>query len=641
MEKLNYKSEYNESINQPEIFWKKQSENIHWIKKPTSILSKDQKNHFRWFEGGQLNTCALALDLHIADGRGDDLALIYDSPVTGMKKNFTFSELRDQVALLAGVLKNLGVQKGDRVIIYMPMIPRAVVAMLACARIGAVHSVVFGGFAPHELALRIDDAEPKVILTASCGIEVSQLIHYKPLVDKAIQEAKFKPKNVIVYQRENLKAPMNTDPTAAVGRDLDWEECIKTATPANPVPMNSWDPLYILYTSGTTGKPKGIIRDTGGHAVAMKYSMNSVFDMNAGETFWAASDVGWVVGHSYIVYGPLIQGCATVLYEGKPVKTPDPGAFWRVISDHNVKSLFCAPTALRAIRKEDPEGFYFKKYNVNSLKALFVAGERLDTSTYEWAKELLKVPVIDNWWQTETGWPIVANMKGLELVEAKPGSATRPVCGYNVQILDEAGNEVAAGTEGAVAIKLPLPPGCLPTLWNDDVRFFKGYLEKFPGYYVSGDGGFIDKDGFVFLLGRVDDVINVAGHRLSTAEMEEMISQNTAVAECAVFGIEDELKGQVPIGLVVIKENVSISQTELESQLIATIREKIGAVASFKTALQVKRLPKTRSGKILRATLRKIADAQPYEIPSTIEDPAVLAEIKDVLIANKVGQVSK
>lgn len=637
--KNTYLSEHKESIEKPEFFWKKQSENIHWIKKPSAILSKDEKNHFRWFEGGKLNTCALALDLHIADGRGDDLALIYDSPVTGLKKNFTFGELRDQVALLAGVLKKLDVQKGDRVIIYMPMIPRAVVAMLACARIGAVHSVVFGGFAPHELALRIDDASPKVILTASCGIEVSQLIHYKPLVDKAIQEAKHKPSHVIVYQRENLKAPMNTDPTATLGRDLDWDECLKTATPANPVPMNSWDPLYILYTSGTTGKPKGIVRDNGGHAVAMKYSMQSVFDMNAGEVFWAASDVGWVVGHSYIVYGPLIQGCATVLYEGKPVKTPDPGAFWRIISEHNVKSLFCAPTALRAIRKEDPEGFYFKKYNLKSLKGLFVAGERLDTTTYEWAKDLLKVPVIDNWWQTETGWPIVANIKGLELVEAKPGSATRAVCGYNVQILDEAGLELPAGKEGAVALKLPLPPGCLPTLWNDDVRFFKGYLEKFPGYYVSGDGGFIDKDGFVFLLGRVDDVINVAGHRLSTAEMEEMISQNPAVAECAVFGIEDDLKGQLPIGLVVIKENVSISQSELEAQLVATIRAQIGAVASFKTAIQVKRLPKTRSGKILRATMRKIADAQPYEIPSTIEDPAVLEEIKEVLIANKVGRV--
>ncbi len=636
----NYNAQYQQSIEHPEIFWARQAEQLHWIKKPSKILSKDAKGHPRWFEGGMLNTCALALDIHVADGRGDQLALIYDSPVTQHQKTFTYSELRDQVALLAGVLKNLGVRKGDRVVIYMPMIPRAVVAMLACARIGAVHSVVFGGFAPHELALRLEDAEPKVILTASCGIEVSQLIHYKPLVDKAIQESRHKPEHVIVYQREFLKAPMNTDPQAPVGRDLDWDECLRHAVPADPVPVNAWDPLYILYTSGTTGKPKGIIRDNGGHAVALKYSMGAVYDMHPGDVFWAASDVGWVVGHSYIVYGPLLQGCTTVLYEGKPVKTPDPGAFWRVVAEHQVKTLFCAPTALRAIRKEDPYGTHIKEKNLSSLKALFVAGERLDTSTYSWAKDLLNVPVVDNWWQTETGWPIVANMLGLEPMPAKPGSATRPVCGFNVHVLDEAGRDVPAGKEGSVALKLPLPPGCLPTLWNNNDRFIKGYLETFPGYYVSGDGGMIDEEGYVFLLGRIDDVINVAGHRLSTAEMEEMITQNPAIAECAVFGIQEELKGQVPIALVVLKEGVKIAEDELERELVATIRNQIGAVASFKRALVVKRLPKTRSGKILRATLRKIADAEEYTMPSTIEDPSVLDEIKAVLIEKQVGLIA-
>ncbi len=638
---LNYQTEYRQSIEEPEKFWSTQAEQLHWIKKPSKILSKDAKGNFRWFEGGMLNTCSLALDIHVADGRGDQLALVYDSPVTQNQKSFTYSELRDQVALLAGVLKNLGVRKGDRVVIYMPMIPRAVVAMLACARIGAIHSVVFGGFAPHELALRLEDAEPKLILTASCGIEVSQLIHYKPLVDKAIAESRHKPEHVIVYQREFLKAPMNTDSQAPVGRDLDWDECLRHAVPADPVAVNAWDPLYILYTSGTTGKPKGIIRDNGGHAVALKYSMKAVYDMHPGDVFWAASDVGWVVGHSYIVYGPLLMGCTTVLYEGKPVKTPDPSAFWRVIAEHRVKTLFCAPTALRAIRKEDPYGTHTKEKDLSSLKALFVAGERLDTATYSWAKDLLKVPVVDNWWQTETGWPIVANMLGLEPVPAKPGSATRPVCGYNVHVLDEAGKDVAAGKEGSVALKLPLPPGCLPTLWNNNERFIKGYLESFPGYYVSGDGGMIDKDGYVFLLGRIDDVINVAGHRLSTAEMEEMISQNSAIAECAVIGIEEELKGQVPIALVVLKEGVTIAYDELERELVAAIRNQIGAIASFKTAVIVKRLPKTRSGKILRATMRKIADAQEYSMPSTIEDPLVLGEIETVLVQKGVGLVAK
>lgn len=634
-----YKAEYQQSIQSPKKFWAKQAKAIHWIKPPKKILSKDSAKHFRWFEGGELNTSWLALDQHIENGRGDQIALIYDSPVTGLKKTFTYRVLRDQVALCAGGLEKLGVKKGDRVIIYMPMIPRAVVAMLACARIGAVHSVVFGGFAPHELALRIDDAQPKVVLTASCGIEVSSLIHYKPLVDQAIQESKHKPQHVVVFQREYLKAPMNTDLTAPRGRDLDWDEWLSDAHFAEPIPVKSWDPLYILYTSGTTGKPKGIVRDNGGHAVALKYSISSIFNMNSGEVFWAASDVGWVVGHSYIVYAPLIQGCTTLLYEGKPIKTPDAGAFWRVIAEHKVKTLFCAPTALRAIRKEDPNGTLAKGKRLSFLKTLFVAGERLDTSTYKWARDLLQVPVIDNWWQTETGWPIVANMMGLEPVPTKPGSATRPVCGYDVKILDEAGKPVPPGREGAVAIKLPLPPGCLPTLWREDRRFHEGYLSQFPGYYSTGDGGVIDPDGYVFLLGRIDDVINVAGHRLSTAEMEELITQNPAVAECAVFGIEEDLKGQVPVALIVLKESFQIDEAILQSQIVELIRSQIGAIASLRTALITKRLPKTRSGKILRATMRKIADAQPYAIPSTIEDPAVLDEIKALLISRKIGKI--
>ena len=545
--------------------------------------------------------------------------------------------MRDQTALLAGALTKLGVRKGDRVVIYMPMIPRAVVAMLACARIGAVHSVVFGGFAPHELALRIEDAQPKVILTASCGIEVSALVHYKPLVDAAIAESRHKPDYVVVYQREYLKAPMNADPAAKPGRDLDWDDFLSGASLADPVPVDAWDPLYILYTSGTTGKPKGIVRDNGGHAVALRYSMEAVFGMKPGDVFWAASDVGWVVGHSYIVYGPLLAGCTTVLYEGKPVKTPDPGAFWRMVDEHKINGLFCAPTALRAIRKEDPEGFFLKGKDTSSLRGLFVAGERLDTSTYAWAHELLKVPVVDNWWQTETGWPIVSNMMGLEPVPAKPGSATRPVCGFDVRILDEEGRPVPAGKEGAVALTLPLPPGCLTTLWNDEVRFVKGYLEHYPGWFVSGDGGVIDPDGYVFLHGRIDDVINVAGHRLSTAEMEELISRHPEVGECAVFGIEDPLKGQVPLALVVLKEGAVIGEADLETELVQTIRSNIGAIASFRRAVVVKRLPKTRSGKILRATLRKIFDAQEFAMPSTIEDPAVLEEIARLAVRRELG----
>lgn len=634
-----YRREHRRSIEEPEAFWALQADAVAWIKKPDRILSRDCRGHDRWFQGGTLNTCALALDFHVANGRADQLALIYDSPVTHLRKTFTYRELRDQTALLAGALAKLGVRKGDRVVIYMPMIPRAVVAMLACARIGAVHSVVFGGFAPHELALRIEDAQPKVVLTASCGIEVSQLVHYKPLVDAAILESRHKPEHVVVYQREYLKAPMNADPAAPPGRDLDWDDFLSGASLADPVPLDAWDPLYILYTSGTTGRPKGIVRDNGGHAVALRYSMEAVFGMKPGDVFWAASDVGWVVGHSYIVYGPLLQGCTTVLFEGKPVKTPDPGAFWRMIDEHKVNGLFCAPTALRAIRKEDPEGFYLKGRDLSSLRALFVAGERLDTATYGWARDLLKVPVVDNWWQTETGWPIVSNMMGLEPVAAKPGSATRPVCGFDVRILDEAGRPVPPGQEGAVALKLPLPPGCLPTLWNDEARFVKGYLEPYPGYFVSGDGGVIDSDGYVFLHGRIDDVINVAGHRLSTAEMEELISRHPAVGECAVFGIEDPLKGQVPVALVVLKESAVIPEADLESELVQTIRAQIGPIASFRRAVVVKRLPKTRSGKILRATLRKILDAREYAVPSTIEDPSVLDEIAQVAIRKELGNL--
>ena len=618
---MTYSTEFNRSINQPEDFWRDQAGHVDWITAPETIWTATGNGHGQWFPDGVLNSCDIALDANIRAGRGDQKALIYDSPVTDTQQSFTYTELRDQVAVFAGALQAQGIGKGDRVVVYMPMIPQAVIAMLACARLGAVHSVVFGGFAAHELAVRIDDARPKAIVTASCGIEINRTIPYKPLVDAAIQEANHKPERCIVYQRPQCHADLQP------GRDHDWQAVTANAAAVDPVPVNSADPLYILYTSGTTGKPKGVVRDNGGHAVAMRYSMSLVYDAKPGDVYWAASDVGWVVGHSYIVYAPLFAGCTTVLYEGKPVKTPDAGAFWRVCQDHGVNLLFTAPTAFRAVRKEDPEADQLKRYDISSLKRIFLAGERLDPPTYEWLQEHTRLPVLDHWWQTETGWAICCNPAGIEMAATKPGSATFPSPGYNVQIVDQEGNSVPAGEQGQVAVKLPLPPGCLMTVWGDDERFQKAYLSPIPGYYSSGDGGYIDEDGYVFIMGRTDDVINVAGHRLSTGEMEEIIASHPAVAECCVVGANDDLKGQVPVGLVLIKDGATIAEEELEDELVEMVRERIGAIACFKQAMVVERLPKTRSGKILRRVIRQIADGEDYAIPSTIDDPTILDEI--------------
>ena len=628
---MTYADEYKFSIENPEAFWRAKAEDISWFKFPDKILSKDDNGFYRWYEGGTLNTSYLCLDHHIATGKKDQVALIYDSPVTQTVRKYTYQELLDKVALFAGLLQSKGISKGDSVVIYMPMVPEAVVAMLACARLGAVHSVVFGGFAPHELALRIDDAQPKAILSASCGIEFDRIIPYKPLVDQALKEAKHRPDYHIIFQRSMHPVSIEGD------HEVDWEEALKTASPAEPVPVHAHDPLYILYTSGTTGKPKGIIRDNGGHAVAMKYSLGAVYDTYPGEVFWAASDIGWAVGHSYIVYSPLINGCSTILFEGKPVRTPDAGTFWRVIAEHKVKTFFTAPTAIRAIKKEDSKGELFKKYDVSTLKYLFVAGERCDPPTYEWASALLNIPVIDHWWQTESGSPMLANMAGLGLAPIKPGSAALPVPGYAFEIIGENGEKLGEREEGYVCIKLPLAPGCLPTLWKDDERFQKSYLSKFPGYYLSGDGGYRDEDGYFYIMGRVDDIINVAGHRLSTGEMEELLAAHPDVAECAVVGIADELRGQRPIGLVVLKDGHEIGQDALEAALVQDIRDQIGAVAFFKTALIVKRLPKTRSGKILRKTIQKIANGEKFDMPSTIDDPSILEEIRHSLEAHKIG----
>lgn len=625
---MSYQAEYKKSIDTPEQFWGEKAEDLSWYKKPQNILSKDENGIDRWFADGELNTAYLALDYHVENGRGDNTAVIYDSPVTGQKRKISYSELRDQVAKFAGVLKAQGVEKGDRVVIYMPMIAEALVAMLAVARLGAIHSVVFGGFAPHELAVRIDDAEPKVIVTASCGIEISKIIEYKPMLDEAIEKSAHKPTSCVVFQRPEAEASM------IAGRDLDWVEAMATAEPADCVPVKGTDPLYILYTSGTTGKPKGVVRDNGGHAVAMKYSMKAIYNVEPGDVFWAASDVGWVVGHSYIVYGPLLAGCTTIVYEGKPVRTPDAGAFWRVCEEYKAKVLFAAPTAFRAIKKEDPDAALLDNYDLSNLDTIFMAGERLDPPTYHWTMEKTDKPVIDHWWQTETGWAICGNMTGIEKLEPKPGSATVPSTGYNVQILDSEGNELPAGEQGAIAIKLPLPPSCLPTVWGDFERFRTGYLSEFPGYYSSGDGGYIDEDGYVFIMGRTDDVINVAGHRLSTGEMEEIVAGHSAVAECAVIGVNDPLKGQQPIGFVLLKDGVEISEEDLEAELVALVRKEIGAVACFKRAVVVQRLPKTRSGKILRKLMRQIADGQDYSIPSTIDDPASLPELEEVMSQN-------
>jgi acyl-coenzyme A synthetase/AMP-(fatty) acid ligase len=631
-----YSTHYRRSLDDPEGFWLEQAQAIDWFTPPPRGISQDAAGHDRWFAGGKLNTSYLALDYHVQNGRGDQLALIYESPVTYQTQTYTYRELLAETEQLAGLLQEQGVAKGDTVVIYMPMIPQVVFAMLACARLGAIHSVVFGGFAARELALRIDDAQPKVLLTASGGVEIKRVIPYKPLVDKAIEMAEHPVERVIVWQRPFVTAGMQE------GRDLDWATLLKKAKPCSYVELDATDPLYILYTSGTTGKPKGIIRDNGGHAVALKYSMRYVYNVAPGETYWAASDVGWVVGHSYIVYAPLIHGCPTVLFEGKPVRTPDAGTFWRLIQEWQVRVLFTAPTAIRAIKKEDPQGKRHQRYDTSGLRNVFLAGERCDVATYQWLRDLLGVEVIDHWWQSESGWPMISNSLGYdEDFPVKPGSATRPVCGYDIRILDVDGNEQPANEDGAVAIRLPLPPGCLPTLWRNDDRFRAAYLSRYPGYYLAGDGGYRDEDGYLFITGRIDDVINVAGHRLSTSDIEEVVAAHPAVAECAVIGVADELKGQVPVGFVVLKGDATISAEELEKELIRMVRKEVGPVASFKQAIVANRLPKTRSGKILRGTMRAIADGQPYTQPSTIEDPVVLGELKKLMAEKEVGKGAK
>jgi len=622
-----YRSEHARSIADPESFWGEQAGLVDWIRKPTRVLDAERPPFYRWYPDGVLNTCYNALDRHVVAGHGDRAALVYDSPVTDTLRSYTYAELLEEVATFAGALRGFGVEKGDRVVIYMPMIPEAVVAMLACARLGAIHSVVFGGFAPHELAVRIDDAQPKVVVSASCGIEPSRVVEYKPMLDRALELATHKPGVCVVKQREQAPADLSSP------RDVDWDLAMKagrTAT-AECVDVAATDPLYVLYTSGTTGKPKGIVRDNGGHAVAMAWSLPNIYDLHPGQVWWAASDVGWVVGHSYIVYAPLICGATTVLYEGKPVGTPDAGAFWRVVAEHGVEGLFTAPTAIRAIKKEDPDGRLLADHDVSGLRTLFLAGERLDPETYHWASERLGVPVVDNWWQTETGWPIAANLRGLEPMPIKPGSPSVPVPGYEVHVLDEKGQEVAPGTEGAICLKLPLPPGTLPTLWGDDDRYVASYLSAYDGYYLSGDGGYVDEDGYLFVMGRTDDVINVAGHRLSTGSMEAVLASHPAVAECAVIGVADPMKGQLPRGFVVLKAGVEADPDDLARELIALVREEIGAVAAFKEVTVVGGLPKTRSGKILRKTMREIADGKDAAVPSTIEDPAVLDTLRPTL----------
>ena len=622
---MGYKEIHSQSIDDAENFWKDRASVLSWFKFPETILAKDDNGIDRWFVDGELNTAYMALDHHVENGRADQLALIYDSPVTDQKKQYTYRELRDEVARVAGMIAAQGVGKGDRVIIYMPMIPEAAISMLACARLGAIHSVVFGGFAPHELSVRIEDAEPKLMISASCGIEVSKVIEYKPLLDKAIEISSCKPDTCIILQRPQATASM------IEGRDLDWHATLEHAEPAECTPVRAIDPLYILYTSGTTGKPKGVVRDNGGHAVAMHYSMECVYDIQPGEVYWAASDVGWVVGHSYIVYAPLLRGCTTIFYEGKPIMTPDEGAFWRVASEYGASCIFAAPTAFRAIKKCDPEGEKVKQYDISCIKTIFMAGERLDPPTYDWVTEKTGKPVVDHWWQTETGWAIAGNLLGIEPMPVKPGSATVPSPGYDVRVLGEDGTELGPNEQGYIAVKLPLPPSCLPTIWGDHERFVSGYLERFPGYYVSGDGGYIDEDGYVFVMGRIDDVINVAGHRLSTGEMEEIVAEHPAVAECAVFGINDDLKGEVPLGLVLLKDGTDISQEQLGEELKQNVRASIGPIACYNRTLVVKRLPKTRSGKILRRVLRQIAAGQEYTIPSTIDDPASLGEIEEIM----------
>ena len=621
----NLDTAHQRSLADPDRFWAEAAAGIDWFRPWDRVLDDSNPPLYRWYTGGRLNTCHNALDRHVAGGRADQVALIYDSAMTGEVRTFTFRELRDRVAHFAGALRRLGVDKGDRVVIYMPMVPEAAIAMLACARLGAVHSVVFGGFAPKELATRIDDATPRLIVSASCGLEPGRVVKYKPLLDAAIDIASHKVERCVILQRPQCEASL------VAGRDVLWEDALDGADPVGCVEVEATDPLYVLYTSGTTGVPKGVVRDNGGHAVALHWTMKAIYGVDPGDVFWAASDIGWVVGHSYIVYGPLLAGVTTVLYEGKPVGTPDPGAFWRVIATHGVKTMFTAPTAFRAIKREDPECEHLKRYDLSRFEYLFLAGERCDPDTLQWAESKLGVPVIDHWWQTETGWPIACNCAGLGLIPVKPGSPARPVPGWDVHVLDDVGEPLGPGQIGNLVAKLPLPPGTLPTLFHNDRGYIESYLTRFPGYYETSDAGIIDEDGYLQVLSRVDDIINVAGHRLSTGGMEEVLAEHPDVAECAVMGVADPLKGEVPVGLVVLKSGRTRPHDEIVAELVQRVRERIGPVAAFKKAVVVKRLPKTRSGKILRGVMRKIADAQPYDTPATIDDPAVLGEIAESL----------
>jgi propionyl-CoA synthetase len=619
-----YERAFRESVSDPERFWGAAAEKVHWYRTCDRVLTSEKPPFHRWFEGGIVNSCYNALDYHVENGLKNNIALIYDSPVTKTVKRYTYGELRDLVARCAGGLRQLGVGKGDRVVIYMPMIPEAVIAMLACARIGAIHSVVFGGFAARELATRIEDAKPHVVISASCGIEVNRIIQYQPLLESAIDMCIFKPTFCVIVQRPEAPAILRD------GRDILWDKLLD-ADPVACVPVHATDPLYLLYTSGTTGKPKGVVRDNGGHLVALTWTMKNIYDIRPGEVYWAASDIGWVVGHSYIVYGPLFYGCTTILYEGKSVGTPDAGAFWRVIAEHGVSVLFCAPTAFRAIRKEDPEGEKIRAYDLKTFRMLFLAGERCDPDTLIWAQQQLKIPVIDHWWQTETGWAIGANCVGLELLPVRPGSCTKPVPGFDIRVLDAQGKDVPAGETGNIVVRLPLPPGCFTTLWQNELDFVKTYFSAYPGYYLTSDAGYIDTEGYLWIMGRTDDIINIAGHRLSTGAMEEVLASHPDVAECAVAGVYDPVKGEVPLGFVVLKAGVNKNPDIIRAELIALVRQKIGPIASFKAAAVVNRLPKTRSGKILRGTIKKIADGVSYTVPATIDDPAILDEIKVTL----------